>query len=89
MTTKKNAVLMAAVAGLLTAGVVGAATTARAADADKVKCYGINACKGQGGCAGSGHACGGKNACKGQGFVETSKDDCMKKGGKLTGPDAK
>ena len=89
MAAKKNAVLMAAVAGLLTAGVVGTATTARAADADKVKCYGINACKGHGSCAGAGHACAGKNACKGQSFVETSKDDCMKQGGKLTAPEAK
>jgi uncharacterized membrane protein len=84
-----NTVLMAAVAGLLTVGAVGAATSARAADADKVKCYGINSCKGQGGCAGAGHGCAGKNACKGQGFVETTKDDCAKKGGKVTAPESK
>jgi uncharacterized membrane protein len=88
MSSKRtNTMLMAAVAGLLTVGAVGAASTAQAAEGDKVKCYGINACKGQGGCAGSGHACGGQNACKGQGFVETTKDDCAKKGGKLTAPE--
>jgi len=86
---KKNTVLMAAVAGLLTAGAIGAVSTAHAADADKVKCYGINSCKGTASCAGAGHSCAGKNACKGQGFVETSKDDCMKKGGKLTAPETK
>jgi hypothetical protein len=80
---------MAAVAGLLTVGAAGAASTAHAADADKVHCYGINSCKGTGGCAGGGHGCAGKNACKGQGFVETTKDDCAKKGGKVTPPESK
>ena len=51
-----------------------------------MKCYGVNACKGQGKCAGGGHGCAGKNACKGQGFVEVdSKDACLKMtGGRLT-----
>jgi uncharacterized membrane protein len=84
-----NTVLLAAVAGLLTASAAGVASTAHAADAEKVKCYGINSCKGTGGCAGAGHGCAGKNACKGQGFVETTKDDCARQGGKLTAPDAK
>ena len=84
-----NKALLAAVAGLLTVGAVGVTSTARAAEAEKVKCYGINSCKGSGGCAGAGHGCAGKNACKGQGFVETTKDDCAKKGGKLTAPESK
>lgn len=79
-----NRVLMAAVAGLLTVGALGTASTARAAEGDKVKCHGVNSCKGTGACSGAGHGCAGKNACKGQGFVEMSKDDCMKQGGKLT-----
>jgi uncharacterized membrane protein len=84
-----NKVLLAAVAGLLTVGAAGVASSAHAAEGDKVKCYGINSCKGTGGCAGAGHGCAGKNACKGQGFVETTKDDCMKKGGKLAAPESK
>jgi uncharacterized membrane protein len=84
-----NKVLMAAVAGLLTVGALGVAASARAADAEKVKCYGVNKRKGQGACAGGGHACAGKNACKGQSFVETTKDDCAKQGGKLTAPESK
>ena len=75
--------------GVLALDMVGFQRGAHAADADKVKCYGINSCKGTGGCAGAGHGCAGKNACKGQGFVETSKDDCAKKGGKLTAPESK
>jgi uncharacterized membrane protein len=78
-------VLASAVAGLLALGAV--AGTAEAEEkAEKVKCYGANACKGSGACAGAGHACAGKNACKGQGFVEVdSKDACLKMaGGRLT-----
>jgi uncharacterized membrane protein len=79
---------MAAVAGLLTVGAIGA-SPARAADSDKVKCYGINSCKGKSSCAGGGHSCAGKNACKGQGAVDTTKDDCAKQGGSLTPPASK
>lgn len=81
-----NRVLMAAVAGLLTVGALDAGSTARAAEGDKVKCFGVNSCKGTGACSGAGHGCAGKNACKGQGFLEMSKDDCVKQGGKLTEP---
>ena len=49
----------------------------------QVICEGINACKGQGTCAGPGHACGGQNACKGQGHSKVSKEECLKKGGKI------
>jgi uncharacterized membrane protein len=78
--------LAAAVAGMLTAGMVSAASAAEGEKAEKVKCYGANACKGQGGCGGAGHACAGKNACKGQGFVEVdTKEACLKMaGGRLT-----
>ena len=83
-----NKMLMAAVAGLLTVGAIGA-SPARAADSDKVKCYGINSCKGKSSCAGGGHSCAGKNACKGQGAVDTTKDDSAKQGGSLTPPASK
>ena len=83
-----NKMLMAAVAGLLTVGAVGAASSAPAAEADKVKCYGVNTCKGTGACAGP-NGCAGHNACKGQGFLLTSKADCEKQGGKLTAPESK
>ncbi len=84
---QKNAILMAAVAGLLTVGTV-AMTAAAAGAADKVKCYGANKCKGTSACGmpGHGQGCAGKNACKGHGFVEVdSTDACLKMdGGRLT-----
>jgi hypothetical protein len=48
------------------------------AQAAKVKCEGVNACKGQGGCKGAKNDCKGLNACKGQGWTEMSKADCDK-----------
>ena len=53
-----------------------------AAGADEVICDGINSCKGQGSCAGKGHACAGQNGCKGKGFIDTSSSqECTQKGG--------
>ena len=85
--TSTKVLLASAVAGLLTLSTF--ANQALAADKTedgKVKCYGANACKGKGGCAGAGHACAGKNGCKGQGFVATdSEAACLKMdGGRLT-----
>src|SRR5262249_44720144 len=60
------------------------ATMSQGMMSEKLKCEGINACKGQGGCKGGGHDCAGKNGCKGQGWVEVaSKDECAQKGGKM------
>jgi hypothetical protein len=78
----KSFLIATAAATLFLSGAV----TARAdekAGGDQVICDGINACKGQGSCAGGGHGCAGKNACKGQGHTKTSAADCTAKGGKI------
>src|SRR5438445_206283 len=49
----------------------------------KGHCIGVNACKGQGECAGKGHGCAGKNDCKGKGWVTLSKADCKAQSGKF------
>ena len=49
-----------------------------AAQAAKVKCEGVNSCKGHSDCKSAGGSCKGLNACKGQGFKEMSKADCDK-----------
>ncbi len=51
-------------------------TTAHAADAAKVKCEGVNGCKGQSACHTAISGCQGQNACKGKGFLMLSKADC-------------
>jgi hypothetical protein len=42
----------------------------------KVKCEGVNACKGQGSCHTAKNSCAGKNECKGQGVVEMTQAEC-------------
>ena len=49
-----------------------------AAQAAKVKCEGVNACKGQSECKMGKSECKGLNECKGQGMKEMSKADCDK-----------
>jgi uncharacterized membrane protein len=83
----KSMLIATAAAALFLSG-AAVARADQTAGGDEVRCAGINACKGQGGCAGGGHACAGKNACKGQGITKTSAEDCKAKGGTVA-PDEK
>ncbi len=78
----RGALVAAAVAGLFIGGKAIAAEDAGKAPA-KVKCEGVNECKGKGACGGAGHDCAGKNACKGKGWQMMSAADCTAKGGKV------
>jgi hypothetical protein len=80
--TKRNTMLVAAVAGLLLGSAAMAADEGKDTTTATVKCHGVNSCKGTGACGGAGHGCGGKNACKGQGFLKTTAEECKKLGGK-------
>lgn len=85
MKTNKGLLIASAAAGLILAGTVAAIAADEKAGGE-VSCAGINACKGQGSCAGgsAGNACAGKNACKGQGVSKAaSAADCTAKGGKV------
>jgi hypothetical protein len=53
-----------------------AVSVASAAEPAKIKCQGVNACKGTSACATAHSACQGLNDCKGQGFLMLSKADC-------------
>ena len=78
----KGAVIATAVAGLFLAkGAVAQGYGEPKAEAAKVHCEGVNACKGQGACSGGGHDCAGKNTCKGKGWIDLSADECKTKGG--------
>ncbi len=67
-----SGVALAAAAAVMFSTV--AMTTAQADEA-KVKCQGVNSCKGQSACKSANNACKGQNSCKGKGFVEMSKAD--------------
>ena len=47
----------------------------------KVKCSGINSCKGKGSCSGASNGCSGQNGCKGKGWVEATAKECKDKKG--------
>jgi hypothetical protein len=72
-TTKAGGVAIATAAALLFGALT--ATTA-SADEAKMKCTGVNSCKGQSSCKSAKNSCKGMNSCKGQGFVEMTKADC-------------
>ena len=85
MEGRTQRLLVAAVMGLATAGVVGGGNGAQAEENTSVACYGINKCKGTGDCGGKGHGCAGLNECAGQAFIKLEKDTCLKiQGGRLT-----
>ena len=75
-----------AVVGMLAAGTTKVISGEKAAgDEKKVKCSGINECKGKGECGiPGGHDCAGKNECKGKGWVKVATEkECTDKGGKV------
>ncbi len=51
--------------------------------AAKVKCLGINECKGQAQCDTATHSCAGQNECKGKGWILVPQAECDSKGGSI------
>lgn len=72
----RNAIVATAAAGLFLAGVAGAAHASENAADAKIKCEGVNSCKGHSDCKSAKNACQGKNGCGGQGFVMLTKAEC-------------
>jgi hypothetical protein len=72
-TSKAGGVAIATAAALLF-GTLAASTAS--ADEAKIKCTGVNSCKGQSSCKSAKNSCKGMNSCKGQGFVEMTKVSC-------------
>lgn len=80
----KGAVIALGVAALFSARGALAESGDHAHDAKKdakVRCTGVNECKGKGECAAGGNACGGSNECKGKGIKMTTAEECKEKGG--------
>jgi hypothetical protein len=72
-TPKTSTVALAAAAAVMFSTM---AFTVAQADEAKVKCGGVNACKGQSSCKSVKNSCKGMNACKGQGFLDLTKAQC-------------
>jgi len=75
-TSWKKLALASAVAGLFAAGAGTALAADTASQAAKIKCEGVNGCKGQSSCKSAHNSCAGKNACKGQGFLMMTPEEC-------------
>jgi uncharacterized membrane protein len=85
--TIKSRSSLAAAAALIALATASMAPAAHAAGSDQPgRCYGVNACKGQGLCATSQNDCRGLNSCKGKGLVVKTAHDCLAAGGTLTEP---
>lgn len=79
---KKSGLVLAGVACALLASGFVAEVSANDKHEGKVKCMGMNACKGKGACKSSNNDCKGKNACKGKGITKTAtEEECTKGGG--------
>jgi hypothetical protein len=89
MDHKQIALLAGAVAGLFATAACSSSqspTPATTAQAQTVKCEGINTCKGTSECKSSDgkSSCQGQNECKGEGWVtQPSAQECVAKGGKV------
>lgn len=77
---KKNAANKLSGVALATAAAmvfsIAPLTATQAADTAKVKCEGVNSCKGTSQCKTATSGCAGKNSCKGQGFLEMTQAEC-------------
>ncbi len=71
----KSFIIASAAAALFIAGGAGMASAEESDDA-KIKCDGVNSCKGQSACKTDSSSCAGHNECKGKGFVMLSEADC-------------
>ena len=70
---KKKGAAIAAAAAVLFGSLP---MTAVHADEAKVKCMGVNSCKGTSACATPTNACQGQNSCKGKGYLVLTQAEC-------------
>jgi uncharacterized membrane protein len=83
----KSRASFAAAAALIAIASAAVVSPASAAGKEQPgRCYGVNACKGQGLCATAKNDCKGLNSCKGKGVVVKPASECMSEGGTVTEP---
>jgi len=71
---KMSGVALAAAAAMVFS--MAAVTTDSEADEAKVKCEGVNSCKGKSACKSANNSCKGQNSCKGKGYLEMTQAKC-------------
>ena len=82
----KNTVATGAALALVAASLFATLPVQAAQDAKtaEVKCFGVNACKGQNDCTTAKNACKGQGECKGQGFNLMTQEKFDEAGGKTS-----
>jgi uncharacterized membrane protein len=81
----KSSLIAAAAAGLFLAGASGAASADHHEGDAKIKCEGVNSCKGKSDCKTAHNACQGKNNCKGMGYLNLTQAECDAAKAKMAG----
>ncbi len=72
----RSSLAASAAAALFLAGMAGAAHAEEPGAEAKIKCEGVNSCKGHGECKSAANACKGQNGCGGKGFMMMSQAEC-------------
>jgi hypothetical protein len=72
----RSALVASAAAALFVAGMAGAAYAEQGGAEAKVKCEGVNSCKGHSDCKSAQNSCKGKNGCAGKGFMMMTQSEC-------------
>jgi uncharacterized membrane protein len=74
---KSRSMLVAsAAAAMYLAGLAGGVMAEEPAADAKIKCEGVNSCKGHGDCKTAQNDCKGQNSCGGKGFLMMTKAEC-------------
>ncbi|HBZ71028.1 MAG TPA: hypothetical protein DEP35_15370 [Deltaproteobacteria bacterium] len=71
-----SVVTAAAVAALFMTGIAQSAFADESAGGSKIKCEGVNSCKGHSDCKSAANSCKGQNGCAGKGFVMMTPAEC-------------
>ena len=74
--TKRSVVLAAAAAAIFVSGSATPSVATHHEGDEKVKCEGVNSCKGQSECGTDHSSCNGHNECAGKGWIEMSPEEC-------------
>ena len=72
----RSALVASAAAAMFVAGLAGAAHAEESGGDAKIKCEGVNSCKGKSDCNSAHNDCKGQNSCSGKGFLMMSKAEC-------------
>lgn len=72
----RSSLVASAAATLFLAGLAGAAHAEDSGGEAKIKCEGVNSCKGQSECKTAQNSCKGENSCSGKGFMMMTKAEC-------------